>query len=342
MEAYSASHGKASAYLPVIEMLHGYFGVDSADDGRKRREKVIGKLIALDPSLEDTLPYLFVLLGILEGENPFARMDLQTRRRRTQEALKRIVLRESLNHPVIVVFEDLHWVDGESQAWLNLFADSIANARVLLLVNYRPEYRHEWGNRSHYTQLRLDPLVGESAEQLLSALLGEAAELAALRRLIAERTEGNPFFVEEMVRALFDDGTLARNGAVKLIRPLTEIKAPATVRGIVASRIDRLPADEKDLLQTLAVIGREFPLSPRHAESSGSRTANWTGCFPIFNLRISSTSSRRSPKPSTPSSMRSRWRSPTVRCCSDAVSICTNARRRRSRRFTTPSGSTIT
>ena len=132
---------------------------------------------------------------------------------------------------------------------------------MLLLVNYRPEYRHEWGNRSHYTQLRLDPLVGESAEQLLSALLGEAAELAALRRLIAERTEGNPFFVEEMVRALFDDGTLARNGAVKLIRPLTEIKAPATVRGIVASRIDRLPADEKELLQTLAVIGREFPRS---------------------------------------------------------------------------------
>ena len=259
LEAYSASHGKASAYLPVIEMLHGYFGIDSADDGRKRREKVIGKLLALDQGLEDALPYLFVLLGIQEGEDPLARIDPQTRRRRTQEALKRIVLRESLNQPLIVVFEDLHWVDGETQAWLNLLADSLANARVLLLVNYRPEYRHEWGNRSYYAQLRLDPLGSESAQELLSALLGDAAELAALRRMIAERTAGNPFFIEEMVQVLLDDGTLARNGAIKLTRPLTEIKVPATVQGILAARIDRLPADEKELLQTLAVVGREFP-----------------------------------------------------------------------------------
>jgi predicted ATPase len=188
-------------------------------------------------------------------------MDLQTRRRRTQEALKRIVLRESLNQPLIVVFEDLHWIDGETQAWLDLLVGSLANARVLLLVNYRPEYRHEWGNRSYYTQLRLDPLGSESAQELLSALLGDSAELAALRRMIAERTEGNPFFIEEMVQALFDDGALVRNGAVKLTRPLAEIKVPGTVQGILTSRIDRLPADEKDLLQTLAVMGREFSLA---------------------------------------------------------------------------------
>ncbi len=261
LEAYSVSHGKASAYLPVIEMLHGYFGIDSTDDGRKRREKVIGKLLALDQSLEDALPYLFVLLGIQEGEDPFAQMDVQTRRRRTQEALKRIVLRESLNQPLIVVFEDLHWVDGETQAWLNLLADSLANARVLLLVNYRPEYRHQWGNRTYYAQLRLDPLAGESVQQLLSALLGDSPDLAPLRRVIAERTEGNPFFIEEMVQALFDDGTLARNGTVQLTRALAEIKVPATVQGILTSRIDRLPADEKDLLQMLAVMGREFSLA---------------------------------------------------------------------------------
>ena len=259
LEAYSVSHGKASAYLPIIEMLHGYFGIDSADDGRKRREKVIGKLLALDQSLEDTLPYLFGLLGIQEGDDPLAQVDVQTRRRRTQEALKRIVLRESLKQPLIVVFEDLHWIDGETQTWLNLLTDSLANARVLLLINYRPEYRHQWGNRTYYTQLRLDPLAAESVEQLLFALLGDSASLAALRRMIAERTEGNPFFIEEMVQALFDDGTLARNGAVRLVRALAEIKVPATVQGIVASRIDRLPADEKELLQTLAVIGREFP-----------------------------------------------------------------------------------
>jgi class 3 adenylate cyclase/tetratricopeptide (TPR) repeat protein len=262
LEAYSASHGKASAYLPVIEMLHGYCGIALADDGRKRREKVIGKLLALDPGLEDALPYLFALLGIQQGEDPLARIDLPTRRRRTQEALKRIVLRESLNQPLIVVFEDLHWVDGETEAWLNLLADSLANARVLLLVNYRPEYRHQWGSRSYYTQLRLDPLGSESAQELLTALLGDGAALAALGRMIAERTDGNPFFIEEIVQALFDDGALVRDGAtVKLTRPLAEIKVPATVQGILTSRIDRLPADEKDLLQTLAVMGREFSLA---------------------------------------------------------------------------------
>jgi class 3 adenylate cyclase len=262
LQAYSVSHGKASAYLPVLEMLHGYFEIDLSDDGRKRRERVIGKLLALDQSLEDALPYLFALLGIQEGEDSLAGIDLQTRRRRTQEALRRIVLRESRNRPLIVVFEDLHWVDGETQAWLNLLADSLANARVLLLVNYRPEYRHEWGNRSYYTQLRLDPLGSESAQELLSALLGEGADLAALKRMIAERTEGNPFFIEEIVRALFDDGALMREGAVvKLTRPLAEIKVPATVQGILTSRIDRLPADEKDLLQTLAVMGRDFSLA---------------------------------------------------------------------------------
>ncbi len=262
LEAYSASHGKASAYLPVIEMLHGYCGIELADDGRKRREKVIGKLLALDPGLEDALPYLFALLGIQQGEDPLARIDLPTRRRRTQEALQRIVLRESLNQPLIVVFEDLHWVDGETETWLNLLADSLANARVLLLVNYRPEYRHQWGSRSYYTQLRLDPLGSESTQELLTALLGDGAALAALRRMIAERSDGNPFFIEEIVQALFDDGALVRDGVmVKLTRPLAEIKVPATVQGILTSRIDRLPADEKDLLQTLAVMGREFSLA---------------------------------------------------------------------------------
>jgi class 3 adenylate cyclase len=143
LEAYSVSHGKASAYLPVIELLREYFRITAEDDSRLLREKVIGKVLGLDRALEDTLPYVFGLLGIQEGDDPLAQMDAQIRRRRTQEALKRILLRESLNQPLIVVFEDLHWIDAETQAQLNLLADSIANARILLLVNYRPEYRHE-------------------------------------------------------------------------------------------------------------------------------------------------------------------------------------------------------
>jgi predicted ATPase len=160
-----------------------------------------------------------------------------------------------------VIFEDLHWIDGETQALLDLVADSISNARVLLLVNYRPEYRHQWANKSYYSQLRLHALGRESASEILAALLGESVELGALKRMIIERTQGNPFFIEEMVQALFDEGALVRNGTVKMRRPLGQMRMPPTVQGILAARIDRLPTAEKDLLQTLAVVGRQAPLA---------------------------------------------------------------------------------
>ena len=161
LETLSISHGKASAYLPVIDLLRNYFEISAADDERKRREKVAGKITVLDRSLEDTLPYLFSLLGIIDGDDPLADTDGQIKKRRTMEAIKRILLRESLNQPLMVVFEDLHWMDGESDALLNLLADSIGTSRVLLLVNYRPEYRHQWGSKTYYTQLRLLPAAGQ-------------------------------------------------------------------------------------------------------------------------------------------------------------------------------------
>ena len=180
LEAFSVSHGKASAYLPVIDLLHGYFEITSEDDGRRRREKVGGRVLMLDRALEDALPYLFSLLGIADTPDPLAQMDGQVKKRRTLDAIKRVLLRESLNQPLIVVFEDLHWIDSETQALLNLLADGIANAHILLMVNYRPEYHHEWGNRSHYIQLRLDPLGSQNAAEMLSGLLGKAPELFRL------------------------------------------------------------------------------------------------------------------------------------------------------------------
>jgi class 3 adenylate cyclase len=193
LEAFSVSHGKASSYLPVIELLKDYFEIGPSDDERKRREKVNGKIVTLDRSLEDALPYLFTLLSLNSGDDPLAQMDAQIKRWRTHEAVKRILLRESLDRPLMLIFEDLHWIDGETQGLLNVLVDSIANARILLLMNHRPEYRPEWGNRTYYSQLRLDPLGRESADEMVAALLGNEVELGPLRRLISEKTEGNPF-----------------------------------------------------------------------------------------------------------------------------------------------------
>jgi class 3 adenylate cyclase/tetratricopeptide (TPR) repeat protein len=261
LEAFSVSHGKASAYLPLIDLLHGYFEIAAEDDARRRRQKLLGKLLDLDRSLEDAVPYLFALLGIIEGEDPLAQMDAQGKKRRTLEAIKRILLRESLNQPLIVIFEDLHWIDEQTQEFLNLLTDSLANAKLLLLVNYRPEYSHQWGSKTYYTQLRLDPLGTESADEMLTVLLGDSPDLASVKKLIIERTEGNPFFMEEIYQSMLEDGVIVRNGVVKLVKPPQSARIPTTVQGVLAARIDRLPADAKQLLQTLSVIGREFPVS---------------------------------------------------------------------------------
>jgi tetratricopeptide (TPR) repeat protein len=261
VETFSVSHGKASSYLPVIELLNNYFEIEAGDEARKRREKIAGKILTLDRELENTLPYLYALLGVEETIGALAYMDPQVRQQRTLEAITRIVLWESRNQPLIIVFEDLHWIDTETQALLDLLADAIANVPVLLLVNYRPEYRHGWGNKAHYVELPLDPLGRQSAEEMLSALVGDDIALQPLKRLIIEKTQGNPFFMEETVQILLDEGALIRNGSVKLTKTLGELRIPPTVQAILASRIDRLPAQEKELIQTLAVIGKRFALS---------------------------------------------------------------------------------
>jgi class 3 adenylate cyclase len=261
LEALSVSYGKASAYLPALELLSQYFEISRDDDDRKRRERILGKVLGLDRTLEETLPYLNSLLGVADTSDSLAQMDPRIKRRRTQEAIKRILVRESLNQPLIVIFEDLHWIDNETQALLNVLVDAIANARILMLVNYRPEYHHEWGGRTHYMQLRLDPLGRESADEMLSAMLGEDKNLGPLKRQIIERTQGTPFFMEEMVQALFEEGVLQRNGTVKLAKPISAIKVPSTVQAVLASRIDRLAAPEKEFLQTVAVLGSEFSLT---------------------------------------------------------------------------------
>ena len=173
LETFSVSHGKTYPYLPLIDLLKTYFQLTTHDDDRRRREKITGRVLTLDRSLEDTLAYLFFLLGIAEPTSPLQQMDPQIRRQRTFDAIKRLLLRESLNQPLLLIFEDLHWLDAETQAFLLSLSERIATARVLLLVNYRPEYQHAWGSKTYYSQLRLDPLGKVEAEEMLTVLLEE-------------------------------------------------------------------------------------------------------------------------------------------------------------------------
>ncbi|AGW95673.1 hypothetical protein N234_37045 [Ralstonia pickettii DTP0602] len=262
LETFSVSHGKAYPYLPLIELLRNYCQVTAQDDERRRREKLTGKVLTLDRALEDTLPYLLHLLGAAESSSALAQMDTQIRQQRTFEAISRLLVRESQAQPLELIVEDLQWLDSEAEAFLGFLGESVASARILLLVNFRPEYRHQWSRKRYYSQLRLDPLGEAEARELLRALLGDAAGLAQLEHRILAQTEGNPFFIEEVVQELVEGQVLrGERGHYRLEQVPGKLHIPATVQGVLAARIDRLQPAEKVLLQTLAVIGKVFPWS---------------------------------------------------------------------------------
>jgi len=261
LESASVSYGKATPYFPIVDLLKRYVHVEEDDDPRTLRAKVTGHILTLEESLQDTIPALLSLVDALPEDSPFLQLDPPQRRQRTLNGLKRILLCESRIQPLVLVFEDLHWIDSETQALLDNLVESLSTAQLLLLVNYRPEYHHGWGGKTYYTQLRLDPLPPESADAFLEALLGDDSSLEPLKKLLIERTEGNPFFLEESVRTLLETQVLAGGpGAYRLAQALPTIQVPATVQAVLAARIDRLPQDAKSLLQTASVIGNESSL----------------------------------------------------------------------------------
>jgi class 3 adenylate cyclase/tetratricopeptide (TPR) repeat protein len=278
LEGAAVSYAKASAYQPIAHLLREYFGIEPRDDARRIREKVTGKLLTLDRVLESHLPALLALVDVPVDDGAWRGLDQSQRRHRTLDGLKRLLLRESQTQPVIAVFEDLHWIDGETQAFLDSLVESVPSARLLLLVNYRPEYQHAWGGRTYYTQMRLDPLSPQSAEAFLEAMLGEEPSLLPLKRQLIDRTEGNPFFMEESVRSLVETQVLVgARGAYRLARALPEGHVPVTVQAVLAARIDRLAPEDKRLLQTASVIGGDVPFALLLAVSELPEDALRTG-----------------------------------------------------------------
>src|SRR2546426_2651430 len=262
LQASAASYGRATAYLPVVDLLKALFRIDERDDVRSIRAKATGHVLTLDEGLKDLLPPVLWLLDALPEDDGLRALDPPQRRQLTLDAVKRLLLRESQVQPLVLVLEDLHWIDAESQALLDSLVETAPAAPLLLLVNYRPEYNHGWTGKTYYRQLRVDPLPPESVETLLQALVGDGAELAPLKRLLIERTEGNPFFLEESVRTLVEIGALVgERGAYRLIEDRREIQVPATVQALLAGRIDRLPAEGKLVLQAASVIGKDVPLT---------------------------------------------------------------------------------
>ncbi|HEX3425164.1 MAG TPA: protein kinase [Acidimicrobiales bacterium] len=273
------SHARTVPLLPVLALLRDYFQIGDSDTRPQIWEKVAGYMLALDPAFEPELPLLFDFLGEPDPERPPPELAPDVRMRRMFDLLRRITGRRSQQQPLVMIFEDLHWFDPQSVAFLERLVEWIPGSRTLVLTNFRPEFQAPWMHHSYYRQLFLPQLGDEAVTELLRSLLGDDPALAPLIRFVAERTAGNPFFVEEVVRDLVEHGSLAGGpGGYRLARPVEDIRVPTTVRAVLAARIDRLPADHKALLQTAAVIGRDFtePVLARVYQGRGWDSAGRT------------------------------------------------------------------
>ena len=261
LEGRPIAYRPTPSWLPVIEALRRYFQVEPRDDARVIREKIAAKVVALDPALEPTVPALHALAD-LEPEDPaWRQLDPPQRRRRIQEAVRNLLLAETRRQPVVLIVEDLQRIDEETQALLDGLVDRLPGSRLLILATYRPEYQHAWGSRPGYAQIRIDPFPAATARALLDTLLGSDPGLEPLKAVLVTRTDGNPLFLEESVRALVETrALLGEPGARRLAKPLETIQVPGSVQAVLAARIDGLSALAKHVLQSASVIGRDVPL----------------------------------------------------------------------------------
>ncbi|MCA1843577.1 MAG: hypothetical protein LC792_10410, partial [Actinobacteria bacterium] len=239
--------------------LRAQFGIGEQDNAATARTKVAGAFQEVKAAVEDVLPILWDFLGINDPEQPTAVIDPEARQRQIFVALNRLRRARGARAPVVILVEDLHWLDPGSEAFLENLVNSVPGTGQLVVTTFRPEYRVPWFHRSHYGQLPLQPLGEEASDELARNLLGSHPSLDGMAQLVRARTGGNPFFIEEVVQGLFDDGTLhGRRGAYQLATTISEVRIPATVQAVLTARMDRLSERDKTLLQTAAVIGRQF------------------------------------------------------------------------------------
>ncbi len=259
-EGHGVSHGKAIPLLPILEFLRSSFGITEHDAARAARDKIAGRMVLFDETLAERLPIMFEFLGVADPERPAPPIGPEARQRQLFEVIRRLARARSAREPAVYLFEDLHWFDRASEEYLENLIELAPGNRTLVLLNFRPEYHAEWMQRSYYhQQLPLLPLGPEAINEIFADQIGSDSSLQRLRELIKERTGGNPFFIEEIVQSLVETGVLAgTKGAYHLAAPVDEVGLPATVQSVLAARIDRLPERDKRLLQTAAVIGRNF------------------------------------------------------------------------------------
>jgi adenylate cyclase len=257
--AAGVAHATSVPLLPILQWFRDYFAITDADSPADIRERIRARLLALDAGFEPDLGLLFDFLEIPDPDLPRTQLSPEARRRQIVDLIRRVTARRSELHTLLLILEDLHWFDPQSVEFLEAWLPSFPGTRTLIVTNFRPEFQAPWARYSYYRQIPLSPLDSGAVDELLGELLGPDASLNHLSAQLRQRTGGNPFFAEEIVRSLAGDGTLVgAPGAYGLGKAITEIRVPPTVQAVLAGRIDRLDWRNKTVLQTAAVLGRTF------------------------------------------------------------------------------------
>jgi class 3 adenylate cyclase len=257
-ECQAQSHGRGIPFMPVLQMLRAYFGISDGDPERIVREKIAGRALLLDPKLIDDLPLLFDFLGVPDPNRPLPQLSAEARQRALRGVVCRLVQAPNRQEPVVTMIEDLHWIDEASEVLLGELLSAVEGTKTMAIVNFRPEYEGAWSVPAEYREIALRPLGPADTAELVADLAGEDPSLDGLAEHLHERTAGNPFFIEEIVRGLAETGHLeGERGAYRLVRPLDDIGVPAGVQAVLAARIDRLEPRAKRMLQAMAVAGKE-------------------------------------------------------------------------------------
>jgi len=258
-ETTGVAHGRAIPFLPILRLFRAFYGITEQDSDATARERIAGRMLLLDERLRESLPLLFDFMGVPDPENPTPRIDPEARQRQMFDIVRRVVQARGQKETQVTLLEDLHWFDAGSAEFLEPLIEAAVGTRSVMLLNFRPEYQAPWMGRSYYHQLPLAPLGPDAIRELIDALLGNDPSTAGLAEAIHSRTGGNPFFTEEVVLNLVESGKLkGTKGAYRLVTPVDKLEVPSSVQALLAARIDRLAEREKDVLQTAAVIGREF------------------------------------------------------------------------------------
>jgi class 3 adenylate cyclase/tetratricopeptide (TPR) repeat protein len=276
-EAHALAHAKGVPFMPVLEILRSYFAIADSDVDATVRAKIGANLLALDSGFQDDLPLVFEFLGAGDPDQPPPRMEPEARQRRLFAVIDRLVRLRSAQSPMVILVEDLHWLDPGSEGFLENLIAVLPASHTLVLATLRPEYHATWMRTPCYQHVKLGALSGPATRELLSHLMGDDPSLDGLADLIARRTDGNPFFIEEVVRSLTADGSLIGDkGAYRLAHPVDQVAIPATVQAVLAARIDRLNERDKAVLETAAVIGRRFaePVLSKVADVSADEFAS--------------------------------------------------------------------